>query len=93
VDQLGDLGYGISALEWLALGIPVATCLAPQMAREVKDHPFLEINESNIEAKLESLITDPLKRRELGLKGRKWLEEFHDPAKAVNRIHQLAGIK
>ena len=93
VDQLGDLGYGISALEWLALGVPVATCLAPQMAREVKDHPFVEINEANIEDRLESLIKDPLKRRELGQRGRKWLEEFHHPAKAVNRIHQLAGIK
>ncbi|MDP2807394.1 MAG: hypothetical protein Q8O74_04560 [bacterium] len=93
VDQLGDLGYGISALEWLAMGIPVATCLAPQMVREAKDHPFVVIDENNIEDGLETLIKDPLKRRELGRKGRKWLEEYHDPAKAVNRIHQLAGLK
>jgi glycosyltransferase involved in cell wall biosynthesis len=93
VDQLGDLGYGISALEWLALGIPVATCLAPQMVREVKDHPFVEINEASIEDRLGNLINDPLKRRELGMKGRKWLEEFHHSEKAVNQIHQLAGLK
>ena len=93
VDQLGDLGYGISALEWLALGIPVATCLASQMAWEVSDHPFVEINEDNIEDRLENLIKDPQKRRELGQRGRKWLEEFHDPVKAVENIHRLAGIK
>jgi len=93
VDQLGDLGYGISALEWLAMGIPVATCLASQMASEVKDHPFLEVNGSNIERGLETLIKDPLKRRELGRKGRKWLEDYHDPQKAVKQIHQLAGLK
>ncbi|MBI4726375.1 hypothetical protein HY768_03980 [candidate division TA06 bacterium] len=93
VDQLGDLGYGISALEWLALGIPVATCLAPQMSREAKDHPFVEVDENNIGNRLENLIKDPWKRRELGLKGREWLEEFHDPEKAVNNIHRLAGLK
>ncbi|HTY09380.1 MAG TPA: hypothetical protein VMF29_09480 [Candidatus Edwardsbacteria bacterium] len=92
VDQLGDLGYGISALEWLAMGVPVATCIAANMKQEVKDHPFVEIDGSNIDAQLEKLITDPALRKKLGTEGRQWLERNHDAVAVVRQIHQLAGI-
>ncbi len=92
VDQLGDLGYGISALEWLAMGVPVATCIAATMKREVKDHPFVEIDEGNIESQLEKLITNQALRKELSVRGRQWLERNHDAVSVVKQIHRLAGI-
>lgn len=92
IDQIGELGYGISALEWLAMGVPVATCVAANMKREVNDHPFVEIDPGNIEERLERLIADAAYRRDLGRRGRQWLERNHNAAAVVRRIHELAGI-
>jgi hypothetical protein len=92
VDQVGELGYGISALEWLAMGVPVATCIAANMKKEVKDHPFMEIGAGDIGPQLQRLITDQPLRRKLGEQGRAWLERTHDAKAVVKRIHQLAGI-
>ena len=92
VDQIGDLGYGISALEWLAMGVPVATCIAANMKRAVPDHPFVEIDAGNIETQLTRMITDQPLRAKLGKEGRAWLERNHDAVSVVKRIHELAGI-
>jgi len=93
IDQIGELGYGISALEWLAMGVPVATCVAATMKREVSDHPFVEIDAGNIGPQLERLITDQAYRLVLGRRGRQWLEQNHDAGNVVKRIHELTGIK
>jgi len=92
IDQLGDLGYGISALEWLAMGIPVASCIAPEMEKSGMAHPLVKIDEQNIEEQLGKLIADIDYRRELGIAGRKWIEENHDAKRIVQQIHKLAGL-
>jgi hypothetical protein len=92
IDQVGELGYGISALEWLAMGVPVATCVAANMKREIASHPFVEIDAGNIGPQLERLISDQPLRRSLGEEGRAWLEQNHDARIVVKRIHELAGI-
>jgi len=92
IDQLGDLGYGISALEWLAMGIPVASSIAPEMESAGMSHPIVAVNETNIEEKLAPLIKDRERRLELGREGRRWLEQTHDAEKIVKQIHQLAGF-
>ncbi len=93
VDQIGDLGYGISALEWLAMGVPVATCVAANMRKAGIGHPFVEIDRDSIVPQLATLITDQALRQRLGAEGRAWLERTHDAQATVRRIHQLAGIK
>lgn len=92
IDQLGKLGYGISALEWLAMGIPVASSIAPGMESAGADHPIVAINSENIEEKLIPLITDSELRLALGKKGREWLERTHDAERIVKQIHQMAGL-
>ena len=92
VDQLGDLGYGISALEWLAMAVPVATSIARRMASAVTDHPFIAIDEDSIETQLERLILDQSLRRTVGEQGQDWLRRHHDAVAVVKRIHQLAGL-
>ena len=92
VDQVGQLGYGISALEWLAMGVPVATCIADNMKKQVTDHPFVEINEGDIGSQLEKLVTDKALRQRLGAQGRQWLERNHDAVNVTRQLHELAGI-
>ncbi|MDZ7373155.1 MAG: hypothetical protein ONB23_04225 [candidate division KSB1 bacterium] len=92
VDQIGDLGYGINSLEALAMGIPVASSLAPGFAEECPDHPFLDISDGNLEDRLEPLVRDEDLREELGRKGREWVGRYHDARAVVRRLHAALGL-
>lgn len=92
VDQIGDLGYGINALEALALGIPTCSCLAPGFADAHPDHPFVDVDAGNLKSKIIGLIENPRLRQELGERGRAWVLKMHDPISSVRRIHRLAGV-
>ena len=84
IDQIGDLGYGISGLESLAMGIPTCSCLAPGFDDVYPDNPFVVVDESNLEQRLVHLI----KNKDLRFKkGREWVKKFHDPIKVVEKIH------
>ncbi len=91
VDQIGDLGYGINALEALAMGIPTATCLAPGFAERYPDHPFVEINEDNLVPALLELVDRRDLRAELASRGRAWLLKMHEASRVVERIHDALG--
>lgn len=92
VDQIGDLGYGLNSLEALAMGIPTCSCLAPGFAEKYPEHPFVVLNDRNIKKRLMTLISDDNLRRELGEKGRGWVQQHHDAENVVKNIHQLAGL-
>lgn len=92
VDQIGDLGYGINALEALAMGIPTATSLVKGFSEAYPDHPFIDISDEKIEEKLYPFLKDPNLREKRALEGRRWLENYHDARKVVRRIHEFAGI-
>jgi len=91
IDQIGDLGYGISSLEALAMGIATCSCLAPGFEKAYPDHPFIVIDERNIKEKLVELIEDGTYRDQKAEEGRRWVRQAHDSLKVVQRIHQLAG--
>lgn len=92
IDQLGDLGYGLNALEAVAMGIPTCTSLVPAFQRAYPDHPFVKVDEHDLKEQLLALMKAPEWRRELAVKGRKWVETHHDSRRVVERIHALAGI-
>ena len=86
IDQLGELGYGISGLEALAMGIPTVVELLPDHEAFIGNHPFVVANSENLPEVLESLIKDKEMRRELSKKGPQWVKEFHNPKRAVAKI-------
>ena len=90
VDQIGDLGYGINALEALAMEIPVASCLADGFEQQYPDHPFIRISAQTLYDRLQTLIKDPKLRWTVAAKGKAWLMQTHDADKVVQRIHRLA---
>ena len=92
IDQIGDLGYGINSLESLAMSIPTCSCLAPNFAEKYPDHPFIVIDEHNLQQQLIHLIEDSKLRQKKGKQGRQWVEKYHDAQKVVKRIHRLAGF-
>lgn len=91
IDQLGELGYGISSLETLSMGIPTCSCLLPDYESYIPDHPFINVNERNLREKLIELIEDENYRLQKGLEGRRWVERYHDSQKVVEEIHLLCS--
>jgi len=92
IDQIGDLGYGINALEALAMGIPTCSSLVEGFEKAYPDHPFVTIDRRRIKEPLERLIRDMDYRRKKAVEGRSWVEKYHDARKVVQRIHRLAGL-
>ncbi|MDZ7359768.1 MAG: glycosyltransferase [candidate division KSB1 bacterium] len=93
IDQIGELGYGINAIEALAMGICACTALVAGFAEKYPDHPFVEVNAENLRERLFELCQHPEKRQRLGLYGRKWVERMHDARQVVQRIHGLLNNK
>ncbi|MBL7094215.1 glycosyltransferase [candidate division KSB1 bacterium] len=89
IDQLGDLGYGISGLESLAMGIPTCSCLAHGFDEKYPDNPFVVVDETNLEQRLVQLIKNKELRYKKGAEGREWVKQFHDPIKVVQQIRKL----
>jgi glycosyltransferase involved in cell wall biosynthesis len=86
IDQIGALGYGINALEALAMGIPTCTCLTPGFLKAHPEHAFCEVNADNLKSKLLDLIDKPHIRQDLARRGRAWVEAYHNSRKIVKRI-------
>ena len=89
IDQLGELGYGISSLEALAMGIPTLTALTPEYERYIPDHPFITANAWNLKQRLIQLVTDREYRRRKGIEGREWVEKYHDSRSVVAGILKI----
>lgn len=92
IDQIGDLGYGISGLEALSMGIVTCSCLAPGFADKYPDHPFVDVNEKNLRDELIHLIQEPAYRHYKARQGWEWVNRIHHAESVVRRIHELAGI-
>lgn len=80
VDSLGALGYGVNAIEGMALGLPVLA----GAVRDVRDHwtaagsPVVFVrDESHLRQWLLALADDEPRRAMLGGKGRAFVADFH----------------
>jgi hypothetical protein len=92
VETIGELGYGISGLEALALGIPTACEILPDYAAVLGDHPFIAVNAGNIAERLIPYVESSPKRKALGEKSRKWVRKTHDPLAVVREMHRVMGL-
>jgi glycosyltransferase involved in cell wall biosynthesis len=92
IDTIGELGYGMSGLEALAMGIPTAVQLLPDHEKILGDHPFINVSEQTLVERLIPFVESRALRRELGEKGKAWVREAHDPLKVVAKImEKIAG--
>jgi len=86
IDQLGELGYGISGLESLAMGIPTVCQILPDFEKFLSEHPFVNADEQNLEDVLMELIESPQMRTEFGEKGKLWVRKVHNPVDAIEPL-------
>jgi glycosyltransferase involved in cell wall biosynthesis len=89
IDQIGELGYGINAVEALAMGICTCTALVAGFTEKYPDHPFVEVNADNLRERLMWLCRHPEERERRRQHGRAWVERMHDSRQVVRRIHEL----
>lgn len=87
IDNLGELGYGVNAIEGLALGICTCTSLMPEFLKRYPDHPFVEITFQNLKEQLRRLCADSALRCAFAERGRSWAERNHGAVRVVQEIH------
>jgi glycosyltransferase involved in cell wall biosynthesis len=90
VDQLNAGWHGVFALEAMALGKPVVAHLAPEtVARSAAGFgvrvPIVPATPDTLAEALLPLVETPALRRELGARGRAYVEQVHD----IDRIADL----
>ncbi|PIP90586.1 MAG: hypothetical protein COW01_04310 [Bdellovibrionales bacterium CG12_big_fil_rev_8_21_14_0_65_38_15] len=76
--------YGLNGIEGMATGLPVMANITMSyynvMFRRysfLNKCPVVPTSPENLYENLKTLVTNPKKRKELGLKGRDYIEEFH----------------
>ena len=74
----GGWGYGMSSIEAMAMGLCCATELNKKYENFIPNHPFININSSNLYEKLSSLVKNPKNIEDLKNKSRNWVEQTHD---------------
>jgi glycosyltransferase involved in cell wall biosynthesis len=84
VEQLIAPGYAVSAMEGMATGLPVLSNLTDdQFVRLFKRYsylsecPIVPTNPETVKENLRFLIEHPEARKELGAKGRQYVEKYH----------------
>ena len=79
VDQLFAGTYGVFAIESMALGKPVVTYISDEMKRNLpQELPIVSASIYSIESVLEELIINGRLRRDKGVEGREYVENYHN---------------
>ncbi|MGH7494554.1 MAG: glycosyltransferase [bacterium] len=89
IDNISALGYGVNAIEALALNVCTCTSLMQEFLELHPDHPFVELTFENVREQLYRLCADAGLRRALGAKGRLWAENNHEATQVVRQVHHL----
>lgn len=94
IDQLIIGTYGVLSIEAMALGKPVITYISDDMIKTLPtDLPIHNANIYNIKNRIEELIIDSNLRKELGIKGRKYVERYHDYRKNSKMLYDIYSGK
>lgn len=89
IDDVLQGPYGILAMECMAMGKPVMTRIDPAFIKFYPNLPIINTDRSNIYTNLIRLIENHDLRRELGLKGRAYVEQQHDSIKIAKQLMSM----
>ncbi len=96
VDQLNAGWHGVFAIESMALGKPVVTHLKPDVVERSAEGygvriPIVPATAETLVDALRPLVVQPALRRELGARGRAYVEQVHDIDRVADRLVDLYG--
>jgi hypothetical protein len=87
IDQLYIGSHGLAALEAMALAKPTVCYLTPRMQRAYPSKlPLLNAAAENLAEVIETLITNPPLRHDIGVRSRAYVEEHHDAARLAPQL-------
>jgi glycosyltransferase involved in cell wall biosynthesis len=89
IDQLFAAGPGMFATESMAAGCAVLGGNIPEFAGYPRELPIIHTDPDNIYQNLKMLLENPQLRQELGEKGRKYVEKYHDSLKIADDFIRL----
>lgn len=89
VDQLMIGWYGVLAVEAMALGKPVVAFIRPDLERHASDLPIVNAGIDDIEQRLRELVTDRDRRRRLGARNRRFVEENHCSNRIAAQLEEI----
>lgn len=90
IDQILLGTYGLFAIETMAMGKPVITWISDYMKDKYpKELPIIPANPDCLSEKIEILIKDAEMRKEIGIKSRAYVENYHDVKKVCSKLVQL----
>lgn len=79
VDQLLAGTYGVFSIEAMALGKAVLTYVSGEMLQTFPEElPIVSSDKNTLKQNLEDLICETEKRKNLGIRGREYVEKYHD---------------
>lgn len=90
VDQLILGDHGMASLEAMSYGKPTI-CYIKESLRTLfpKELPIVNACPDNITSRLYTLLADGELRRELGVRSRRYVETYHDPAQTTARLLEI----
>ncbi|MBS4194208.1 glycosyltransferase family 4 protein [Lederbergia citri] len=87
IDQVLCGSYGLLSVESMALGKPVLTYIRPDLISTFPaELPIVNSNPDNLYNQVKMLLDNPDKRKELGMKGRQYVEMYHSHDVVVNQL-------
>lgn len=87
IDQVLCGSYGLLSVESMALGKPVVTYIRPDLKNKFpKDLPIISASPENIAGQLSFLLKNPELRRNLGIRGRKYVNQVHSVEVVVKKL-------
>lgn len=85
IDQIGELGYGVSSLEALSLGVPTAVELLPDFEMHLGKHPFYVLHSNSLLEDIRKTIASIQNNEYKPLFGIQWVQDVHSTSKIVER--------
>lgn len=89
VDQLHMGWYGMVSAEAMALGKPALAYIRPDFEPRMKDAPVVRTSVETLERDLAALLDDAPRRRDLGERGRDYVEREHEAHVVAGRLVAL----
>ncbi len=89
IDQLILGAFGTISLEGMALGKPTVCYLTKELENKLPGIPLVNASPDTIYSVLETLLANPAMRNEIGIRSRKYVEEFHDADKISLQLKNI----
>jgi len=90
IDQIynrGGWGYGMNSVEAMSMGLCCLTEMVPEYEAFIPDHPFININASNLKNTLETLVNNPQLIMQHQKRAREWVVKYHDINNVAKKLY------